>query len=595
MRPGVRRVCPVLVIITPYRHTGHACAEVVLCDRIACKEVDSLTVSVNAAVKLCFRRGDSLVNHSVCFVTERFRSRMSTFAPNQNGDSSLPEVQHSTEEPLAYRAVHSGFWAMIGSYWTIGFGFLANIALIRLLTPEIYGEFALAMFFAMLLDLLSKSGLNFAFANYRTIDGESLGTLLALGVLMGIGSLLLAALATPALLAAGYAPSIPLIVVTLTGINFIGAWLWPFTAVLETELHFKPITLITSVATVLSYVPAFWLALNGLGRYSLLSQAASSTLLMLLAMGIYVLHAQRHLLQLRWRYNGTLARQFLRFGLTTGLGNFIASLLVHIDNFILGTLAGTTTLGYYDRAYRVAQWPSLLLSPIIGRTAVFTYNQLRDDQTRLQRSTMMVLWTSANLSIPLALALFFSAPDLVPLLFGVQWAPAIPLLRILLIVAVLRPIWENVWSMLVGLGLPQQVIALSLFQLSVLVIAGTLLTWLASATGMAVAVVLMFACGLALAYTQLKSRLTIDDLRDTFVGPLAALTLTVIGYLALVRIIGSEYPLWIAVVWKVSWAFAGFSLFSLLVQPRAFIERSGYIWRLWRRQSPTTVNLEAKT
>jgi len=453
---------------------------------------------------------------------------------------------------------------MIGSYWTIGFGFLANIALIRLLTPEIYGEFALAMFFAMLLDLLSKSGLNFAFANYRTIDGESLGTLLALGVLMGIGSLLLAALATPALLAAGYAPSIPLIVVTLTGINFIGAWLWPFTAVLETELHFKPITLITSVATVLSYVPAFWLALNGLGQYSLLSQAASSTLLMLLAMGIYVLHAQRHLLQLRWRYNGTLARQFLRFGLTTGLGNFIASLLVHIDNFILGT-------------------------------AVFTYNQLRDDQTRLQRSTMMVLWTSANLSIPLALALFFSAPDLVPLLFGVQWAPAIPLLRILLIVAVLRPIWENVWSMLVGLGLPQQVIALSLFQLSVLVIAGTLLTWLASATGMAVAVVLMFACGLALAYTQLKSRLTIDDLRDTFVGPLAALTLTVIGYLALVRIIGSEYPLWIAVVWKVSWAFAGFSLFSLLVQPRAFIERSGYIWRLWRRQSPTTVNLEAKT
>ncbi len=478
---------------------------------------------------------DSITSRCYCsirFATDQFRPRMSTFAPNQEGETSPPEVQHSTEEPLAYRAVHSGFWAIISSYWTIGFGFLANIALIRLLTPEIYGEFALAMFFAMLFDLLSKSGLNFAFANYRTIDGESLGTLLALSVLMGIGSLLLAALATPALLAAGYAPSIPLIIVTLIGINLIGAWLWPFTAVLETELHFKPIALITSGVTVLSYVPAFWLALNGLGQYSLLSQAASSTLLTLLGMGIYVLHAQRHLLRLRWRYSGTLARQFLRFGLTTGLGNFIASLLVHIDNFILGTLAGTTTLGYYDRAYRIAQWPSLLLNPIIGRTAVFTYNQLRDDQTRLRRSTMMVLWTSANLSIPLALALFFSAPELVPLVFGAQWAPAIPLLRILLIVAVLRPIWDNVWSMLVGLGLPQRVIALSLFQLSVLVIAGTLLTWLASATGMAVAVVLMFACGLALAYTQLKSRLTID-LRDTFVGPLAALTLTVIGYLAL--------------------------------------------------------------
>jgi lipopolysaccharide exporter len=502
--------------------------------------------------------------------------------------SSTTTTTQSTE-PLAYRAVRGGFWSVVGSYFTIGFGFIANIALIRLLTPAIYGEFALAMFFVTLFDLVGKSGLNYAFAHHRVIDGESLGTLLVLSLFMGAGSLALAILSAPILVAIGYAPSIPLIIAAATGIHFIGIWLWPFAVVLDTELRFKPLAVATSIATVLSYLPAFWLAFNGQGQYSLLAQFATNSILAMAAMGVYLFRAQRHLLRMRWRYSPALARQFLRFGLTTGLGNFISILLVQVDNFILGTLAGTTVLGYYDRAYRVAQWPSTLLIPLVGRAAVFTYNQLRDDQARLQRSVTMVLWTSANLAIPIALALFFSAPELVPLLFGAQWMPAVPLLRILLVVSVLRPIWENVWAILVGLGLPRRVVELSLFQLVVLVIAGVLLTWLFLAVGTATAVILMLLCGLALAYLRIKPKLAID-LRSAFSGPLAALVLTVAGYLILVRVTGNDLPLWAAAAWKIGWGLAGFGLSALLVQPKQFIERLVYIWSLWRRRSPAGAN-----
>jgi O-antigen/teichoic acid export membrane protein len=507
----------------------------------------------------------------------------------QPPSSATDSASSQPSEPLAYRAVRGGFWSVVGSYFTIGFGFIANIALIRLLTPAIYGEFALAMFFVTLFDLLSKSGLNYAFAHHRTVNGETLGTLLVLSLLMGAGSLALAILSAPILIAAGYAPSILLIVVILTAAIFAAAWIWPILSALESELRFKPITVATSVATVISYLPAFWLALNDLGPYSLVSQTVTYHLLVIAALSIYTLRFQRHLLRMRWRYSQGLARQFLCFGLSTGLGNFISILLVHVDNFILGTLGGTTILGYYDRAYRVAQWPSTLLIPLVGRAAVFTYNQLRDDQARLQRSVTMVLWTSANLAIPIALALFFSAPELVPLLFGAQWTPAIPLLRILLAVSVLRPIWENVWAILVGLGLPRQLVELSLFQLAVLVVAGTLLTWLFSAAGTATAVILMLLCGLALAYLRIKPKLTLD-LRSAFGGPLAALVLTVIGYLILVRVIGSDLPLWAAVAWKTIWGLAGFGLLSALVQPKQFIERVLYIWSLWRRRLPAGAN-----
>ncbi len=59
--------------------------------------------------------------------------------------------------PLAYRAVRGSLWSVGSAYWVIGFGFVANILLTRLLTPAVYGDFALAVFFATLFQLRSKA------------------------------------------------------------------------------------------------------------------------------------------------------------------------------------------------------------------------------------------------------------------------------------------------------------------------------------------------------------------------------------------------------------------------------------------------------
>jgi len=64
----------------------------------------------------------------------------------------------ATDEPLAFRVVCGGLFAAASSYFNIGFGFLANLVLTRLLAPEAFGTFALAMFFFTLLNLQSKIG-----------------------------------------------------------------------------------------------------------------------------------------------------------------------------------------------------------------------------------------------------------------------------------------------------------------------------------------------------------------------------------------------------------------------------------------------------
>jgi O-antigen/teichoic acid export membrane protein len=207
----------------------------------------------------------------------------------------------------------------------------------------------------------------------------------------------------------------------------------------------------------------------------------------------------------------------------------------------------------------------------------------------------MVLWISANVAAPVALALFLSAPELVPFLFGAQWMPAVPILRVLLLLAVLRPVWENVGALFIGSGQPRRVIEISALQLLILALLGAPLTLVAGALGMASAAVLAIGGGLAVAYWMLRRSLTID-IRSLLLGPVLASLLTVLAYWLLVRLIGSAHPLWFAIAWKIGWALFGFFLFSALLQPALFRERIAYVWRLLRgradgRNEPLEENL----
>jgi len=53
----------------------------------------------------------------------------------------------ASEEPLAFRVVRGALFVAASSYFNILFGFLANLVLTRLLAPEAFGVFSLAMFF----------------------------------------------------------------------------------------------------------------------------------------------------------------------------------------------------------------------------------------------------------------------------------------------------------------------------------------------------------------------------------------------------------------------------------------------------------------
>ena len=330
------------------------------------------------------------------------------------------------EAPLAFRAVRGGMWVALSTWWIIAAGFAVNILLTRLLAPEAFGVFALAMFFAQSLRVQPRLGLGYAFGQQPRTDGETLGTFLTMDLGAAAAGLALIVAAMPVLLSLGY-EALTVRVALLLGIAAtVESVTGTGAALLEKELRFGRVSLIQAVVFPLSYAPAIWLALRGEGVWSLVAQNVTYSLLSLAGVAGLLAGGWGWPRGLSWRFSVDLARRFLRFGAGVGLGLLGVMLLTQLDNLLVGSLVGVAALGYYDRAYRTAQWPSTLLNGLIARTGFYTYARLQDDPERLGRALRMMVWLIAALALPVALAVCVAAPDLLALLYGERWLPSAP-------------------------------------------------------------------------------------------------------------------------------------------------------------------------
>jgi lipopolysaccharide exporter len=436
-----------------------------------------------------------------------------------------------------------------------------------------------------LLRLQPKLGLGYAFVQRNETTGETVGTYAAMEAAAGFAGLLLSLLAVPVLAALGYSHAVVTLSVALAAAGTIESLSGIGSTLLDRELLFRASSLVQSLAFPVSYAPAFWLATHGGGAWSLVAQTLTLDTLVLAGIGWTVRRRLPHLWTLRWHFSRSLARQFLRFGLTVGLSVLASLLLGQLDNLWVGTFLGVGVLGFYDRAYRTAQVPALMLNSLVTRASFYTYTRLQDDMVRLQKTVTMILWLVFTAALPAALVGFVTAPDLLTLLYGPRWLPSAPMLRILVLVFALRPFWDNSGTLFIAIGKPRLSTIFTVVQAATLAITGVPLTLAFGAIGTCAAVGLAAAMGILLVYRNVTREIRID-LRAMLGPPLLAAALTLGGYLALSRLVDlNALPIAWRTAAKAAYTIVAFLTLSFAMQPRTMRERWQYIWQLTRQSA----------
>jgi PST family polysaccharide transporter len=488
----------------------------------------------------------------------------------------------SDGKTVARLAVRNTTWVAFGAYFNIIIGFAGNLVLTRILSPEVFGVFSLANFWSGLISIRPHLGINYAAIQRQETDGKLLGTYFALNLVVTIISLILGGIAFWLLPEVGYSPVVAgatFVLVLTEGILALGG---PLSLILEKELQLSRPILLAMVASIVAYIISIGLALAGAELWSLLTVTIISNLISL--SGLYWIAKTRcpYIFDFQWQFNQNLAKQLLGKGVPTGLALLARTMVGQFDNFLIGTFIGYSTLGLYDRAFRIAHWSNLLLITVVTRIAFVTFARVSNDLPRLTHAVRLSLWLLLTLGLPITLTIFFGAEDIVYILYGSKWLECVYFLRFLVIYALAAPFVQLTIWLSTALGQGRTTIMFTTIQAVIMVGIATPLTLqfgvLGTMAGVGITEFLGFCFCCYYIFRQISLTFT-----EIFVAPLMGA-----GFASMVLLILSNLAFWqsmwplgrLTLVGTISCVI--FFLTLLVLRPQETITRLKYLQQTWR-------------
>jgi PST family polysaccharide transporter len=211
-------------------------------------------------------------------------------------------------------------------------------------------------------------------------------------------------------------------------------------ALLERQLSFRTLAKVEMFSTLLGAVVSIVLAAAGFGVWSLVFQALTQTLVVVLL--VWSVSTWRPGLMFGWN----VVRSVSGFGLNLTGFQVVNYTFRNIDNLLIGRYLGSNDLGIYNLAYRVMFFPLLTISDVIGRVMFPVYAHVQDDDARLRRYYLKAGGAIAFVSFPMMLGMMAVAGPFVSAVFGEKWTRVTVLLLILAPVGMVQSIGTTVGS-----------------------------------------------------------------------------------------------------------------------------------------------------
>jgi O-antigen/teichoic acid export membrane protein len=146
--------------------------------------------------------------------------------------------------------------------------------------------------------------------------------------------------------------------------------------------------------------------------------------------------------------------EMMRYARFVGLGSLLNVLENTIDNITIARLLGTTPLGYYSIAFRLATFPTTVIGYVVSRVMFPVYSMLQHDLQALRREYLRTLQRLAIVALPASVGVAVAAKPIVLALLGEKWLLAVTPLRILALYGLLRTFIAPSGEVFKGIGKP---------------------------------------------------------------------------------------------------------------------------------------------
>jgi len=364
---------------------------------------------------------------------------------------------------LGKRATRGAIWNVGASTVTRVIGLIGTLFMTRLLRPDVIGEVSSAMVIAQTANWLSHWGFN-QYMIVRGVEGrEQTYHVAVVNLVCGVVGLSAAAAMGTWFAPIFHAPNLPsylpgmALAILVRRIGAIPD------KVLAREMRFRELAIANGVADLVYTISAITLAAaTSLGGHAVvIGNILQSTIASAL---VFYFTGMGWLERVPWRW--ARVREIFSFGIPLGLAQLFDFATRFWDNLAFGAYFGPRVVGFYNMAYNLADIPSVQVGEQISGVLLPAMAGLahKDRKAAMIRSTGLM----ALSVFPLAVGLGAVAPTLIRCLLNDAWQGVAPLLVVLSVLSVARPMGWGVGAYLASMSRTRAIMFLDLFKLVLL-------------------------------------------------------------------------------------------------------------------------------
>jgi len=362
----------------------------------------------------------------------------------------------TTDNNLSKQVATNVGWNYLAFGLSKGLNIIAFSIIARLLTPELYGLFALATPAIDYLSILNDFGLGAALIHRRDDIDDASNTAFTLNVLIGAVLTGIVLIIAPFVAVFFKEPAVTPILswlgVTFT-INALGSI---HRARLQREMQFGKNLVPELGNTIIKNGLAIWFAIKGYGAWSLvygqLAGAGASTILL----WVVVPWIPRLIIKFH------IVKQLFSYGFSIMADGAMTTLADSFDYVLIGRFYNSAALGIYQIAYRLPELLVIQTLSILAAVFFPAFSSIQHQMDDLRKNFLATFRYVQLLITPICLGMFIAAEPIVKAILGEQWTASIPIMRILCLYALILSIGFHSGDIFKAIGRPDILLKLAI-------------------------------------------------------------------------------------------------------------------------------------
>ncbi len=351
------------------------------------------------------------------------------------------------------------FWAALETGGAQVSTFLFFVVFARILTPDEFGVYALALAIVGTVNMVLFQGFGDALIQVETLDESYTSTVFWTNMMLAVGMILVLqviALLGPILF---NEPMIRPVIAWLSLLCIPRALISVHSALFRRQLDLR----IFAVRTILGYLVGgavgLVLAVDGWGVWALVVSQFVQAVVIVLVMWRSS-DWRPHLL-----FSKSAFTELLHFSKHFMAASIIRSCIDDFGSVLIGLSLDVTAVGYYALALRVIRAVITVTMTPLQLVMMPVLTRITNNRERFGAAYTDMIVMASTVWVPAVAGLGLMAPDLVPMVFGAHWESATTILQAMCFASVTMPLWAFSGQALSAFGRPDAFARLAYWQL----------------------------------------------------------------------------------------------------------------------------------